>query len=131
MSLAVGNADCTTVKAAAGRRMAESFPSFFSAAGEVRPAGTVPLSFLDLQAAHPTLDAAAPLCRAGILAVLATVVRHYGPGVVRSIASATHRYLLNFVPQLSSAQTIGDWNVAAVQLLWLDSTAVDGALLLC
>lgn len=120
-------------EAAAGRRLVHTFPSFVSATGDVLPAGTMPLSVSDLRAEFPTLDSSPPLSEQAASQAkslfLPGFVRQYGPGVVRGVADTAHSALSTVISQLRVVQSIGDWNVAAAQLLWLESfSAKDGPL---
>lgn len=132
-SLSVVSDGLTADESSAGDRLAQTFPSFVTAAGEVAPAGTMPASISVLCDSFPAIKGAPPLSEPAAaqasLLFLPAFVRNYGPGIVRGIAATAHRSLSTVVPLLRTSQSIGDWNVAAAQLLWLESfSSVGGPL---
>lgn len=132
-SLDVISADCSSQETSAGLRLVQSFPSFVSATGDVQPPGTMPVSSVVLFHDYPGLVTAPPLsadAESEVSALfLPAVLREYGPGVVRGISAVASSALSSIVPQLTAVTSIGDWNVAAAQLLWLEPfSAVGGPL---
>jgi hypothetical protein len=132
-SLSVVSAACSADEAAAGQRLAETFPSFVSSTGDIQPAGTMPLSKDRIFAEFPSLESAPPLSEAAAKQAKALflpgVVRQYGPGVMRGVAATAGSCLATVLPKLRTAPSIGDWNMAAAQLLWLECfSAVGGPL---
>ena len=129
-SLAVVFDGCTREETSAGLRLVQSVPSFVSATGDLQPPGTMPAAIADLRLEFPALATVQPLsesattCAATLF--LPAVLREYGPGVIRGVSAAAHSTLSTVLPRLRTAPTIGDWNVAAAQLLWLESFAAVG-----
>jgi len=129
-SLAAVSAGCNAIEVSASQKLVQSFPSFVSPLGDVQPAGTMPLNGSELLGLFPGLAESSPLSvQAATEAAslfLPAVVREYGPGVIRGLATVADNSLSTVIPILRTASAIGDWNVAAARLMWLESFAAVG-----